>query len=69
MYENKRCENCEGCGQVTRWGWYGDEVPYVRVYQYPNDTPRTERDGDGEKRTCSVCNGNGSIAYDERPLL
>jgi hypothetical protein len=59
----KECSNCEGSGWVTRWGFYGEELPAQRVSRYPKDKPCIPRDEDGEPRPCEVCKGSGMIRY------
>jgi len=60
----KMCSNCEGEGQVCRWGINADEVPASRRRLYPNDKPTRQRDLDGEPFECGECWGSGVIRYD-----
>jgi len=61
--DRKECSNCEGSGRVTRWGYYGDEVPYSRVSQYPRDIPCDSFPDDGKPHPCVVCKGTGQIVF------
>lgn len=62
-----KCTDCEGCGRLTVWGRYADDMPAIYVQECPSDVPEQkylkEDDRPGVAYVCPTCFGTGEKIY------